>query len=98
MGLLQINTYHDKNLRMYTGIRRNTEHWDNLYKHKVYIERTIFHLKNCFVLDSLRTHNTLTIQADLYLAAITQLIGVILAKSLHVLKLFKSVLKLIKKV
>ena len=35
---------------------------------------------------------------DVYLAAITQVIGVILAKSLHELKLFKSVRKLIKKV
>ena len=83
---------------MYPGIPRNTEHWDNLYKHRVYIERTIFLLKGCFGLDSLRTHNTLTIKADVYLAAITQLIGVILAQSLHELKLFKSVRKLIKKV
>ena len=64
----------------------------------LYIERTIFLLKGCFGLDALRTHNTLTIKADVYLAAITQLIGVILAKSLHELKLFKSVRKLIKKV
>ena len=91
-------TYPDKNFRMYPGIPRNTEHWDNLYKHRVYIERTIFLLKDCFGLDSLRTHNTLTIKADVYIAAITQLIGVILAKSLHELKLFKSVRKLIKKV
>ena len=91
-------TYPDKNFRMYPGIPRNTEHWDNLYKHRVYIERTIFLLKGCFGLDSLRTHNTLTVKADVYLAAITQLIGVILAKSLHELKLFKSVRKLIKKV
>ena len=33
----------------------------------------------------------------LYLAAITQLIGVILAKSIHELKLFKSIRKLVKK-
>ena len=39
---------------MYPGIPRNTEHWDNLYKHRVYIERTIFLLKDCFGLDSLR--------------------------------------------
>lgn len=91
-------TYPDKDFRMYPGIPRNTEHWDNLYKHRVYIERTIFLFKNCFGLDSLRTHNTVTVKADVYLAAITQLIGVILSKSIHELKLFKSVRKLIKKV
>mgnify|MGYP002515021741 CR=1 FL=1 len=77
---------------------KKPEHWDNLYKHRVYIERTIFTLKDCFGLNSLKTHNTLTIKADVYLAAITQLIGVILAKELHELKLYKSVRKLIKKV
>ena len=91
-------TYPDKDFRLYPGIPRNTEHWDNLYKHRVYIERAIFTLKDCFGLDSLRTHNTLTIKADVYLAAITQLVGVILAKELHELKLYKSVRKLIKKV
>lgn len=83
---------------MYPGIPQNTEHRDNLYKHRAYIERTIFLLKDCFGVNSLRTQNTLTIQAYVYLAAITQLIGVILAKSLHELKIFKSVRKLIKKV
>lgn len=91
-------TYPDKDFRMYPGIPRNTEHWDNLYKHRVYIERTIFLLKDCFGLNSLRTHNTVTVKADVYLAAITQLIGVLLAKSIHELKLFKSVRKLLKKV
>ena len=54
--------------------------------------------KDCFGLNTLRTQNTTTIKADVYLAAITQLIGVILAKSIHELKLFKSVRKLVKQV
>ena len=74
----------------------NTKYWDNLYNHRVYIERTIFLLKDCFGLNTLRTQNTTTIKADVYLAAITQLIGVILAKSIHELKLFKSIRKLVK--
>ena len=89
-------TYPDRDFRMYPGVPRNTEHWDNLYNHRVYIERTIFLLKDCFGLNTLRTQNTTTIKADVYLAAITQLIGVILAKSIHELKLFKSIRKLVK--
>ena len=89
-------TYPDKDFRMYPGIPRNTEHWDNLYKHRVYIERTIFLLKDCFGLNALLTHNTATIKADVYLAAITQLIGVMLAKAIHKLMLFKSIRKLVK--
>lgn len=34
---------------MYPGVPRNTERWDNLYNHRVYIERTIFLLIDCFV-------------------------------------------------
>ena len=99
-------SHHTENAHIHTrieisecpGIPRNTEHWDNLYNHRVYIERTIFLLKDCFGLNTLRTQNTTTIKADVYLAAITQLIGVILAKSIHELKLFKSIRKLVKKV
>ena len=50
------------------------------------------------IMPTLRTQNTTTIKADVYPAAITQLIGVILAKSIHELKLFKSVRKLVKQV
>ena len=34
------------------GIPGNTEHRNNLYKHRVYIERTIFLLKDCFGLNT----------------------------------------------
>ena len=81
---------------MCPGIPRNTEYWDNLYNHRVYIERTIFLLVGCFGLNTLRTQNTTTIKADVYIAAITQLIGVILAKSIHELKLLKSIRKFVK--
>lgn len=87
-------TYPDKDFRLCPGIPRNTEHWDNLYKHRVVIERTINLFKDTFGLAFLKTHNPITIKAELYLAGITQLIGVILAKALHKPKLFKSVRKL----
>lgn len=91
-------TYPDKNIRLYPGIPRNTEHWNNLYKHRVVIERTINLIKDCFGIGSLKTHNTKTVKADLYLAGITQLVGVLLAKALQKPNLFKSVRKLISKV
>ena len=37
----------------------------------------------CFDLNALRTQNTTMIKADVCLAVITQLIGIILAKSIH---------------
>ena len=89
-------TYPDKNFRDCPGIPRNTEHWNNLYKHRVLIERTINIFKDAFAVDDLRTSDISTIKADLFLAGCTQLIGVILAKSMCKPELYKSVRKLVK--
>ena len=88
-------TYPDKDFRLYPGIPRNTEHWERLYNVRVVIERTINLFKDTFGVASLKTQNETTIKTDLYLAGITQLIGVILAKELQKPKLYKSVRKLI---
>ena len=88
-------TYPDKNFRLYPGIPRNTEHWDNLYLHRVVIERTISSLKDTFAIDDRKSFNTKTAKADIYLAAIVQLLGVILADSMHKQELYKSIRKLI---
>lgn len=90
-----VYTYPDKNFRLYPGIPRNTEHWVNLYRHRVTIERTINLMKDTFVLDSRKSHRTISAKADVYLAGIVQLVGVLLADALHKPQLIKSVRKLI---
>lgn len=90
-----VYTYPEKNFRDCPGIPRNTEHWDNLYKHRVLVERTINIFKDSFGLDDLKTRDTRTIKADLYLAGCTQLIGVILAKAIQQDRLYKSTRKLV---
>ena len=91
-----VYTYPEKNFRDCPGIPRNTEHWDNLYKHRVLVERTINIFKDSFGLAHLRTRDTKTIKADLLLAGCTQLIGVILAKAIHQDHLYKSIRKIAK--
>ena len=78
-----VYTYPDKDFRLYPGVPRATDHWNNLYRHRVAIERTINIFKDSFVLDSGKSHRTVTVKADLFLAGITQLIGVLLADALH---------------
>ena len=90
-----VYTYPDKDFRLYPGIPRGTEHWDNLYRHRVVIERTIHTMKDTFVLDSRKSHNSVTAKADVFLAAIVQLVTVLLADSMHKQELFKSIRKLI---
>ena len=89
-------TYPEKNFRNCPGIPRNTEHWDNLYRHRVLVERTINIFKDSFGLAHLKTRDTRTIKADLFLAGCTQLIGVILAKAIQQDHLYKSTRKLVK--
>ncbi len=90
-----VYTYPDKNFRLYPGIPRNTEHWDNLYRHRVLIERTINLFKDTFVLDTRKSLRTCSAKADTFLAGIVQLIGVLLAYALHKPEYIKSVRKLI---
>ena len=90
-----VYTYPDKNFRLYPGIPRNTDHWNNLYQHRVTVERTINIFKDSFVLDSGKSHRTVSVKADLFLAGITQLVGVLLADALHKPQFIKSVRRLI---
>lgn len=90
-----VYTYPDKNFRLYPGIPRDTEHWNNLYKHRVTVERTINLLKDSFALSDNRSFRSVSLKADLYLSGIVQLIGVILADKLDKQKYFKSIRKLL---
>ena len=74
-----VYTYPEKNFRQCPGIARNTEHWDNLYRHRTLVERTINLFKEAFGLNYLKTQSAVSAKFDLYLAGCTQLIGVILA-------------------
>jgi hypothetical protein len=90
-----VYTYPDKDFRLYPGIPRGTEHWKNLYRHRVLIELSIYLLKEPLAGASRKSFSSRTAKADLLFAGITQLVGVVLAKSINKLKLFKSVRKLI---
>jgi len=86
--------YPHKNLRLYPGIPRGTQHWDNLYRHRTLVERTINIFKDDFGVAHRRSFSTTTAKADIFLAGITQLLGVLFAYSIKQLKFFKSVRKL----
>ena len=90
-----IYTYPDKDFRLYPGIPRDTEHWDNLYIHRVTIERTINLFKDSFATAYRKTFLTTSLKVDLFLSGIVQLVGVLLANALHKPQFYKSVRKLI---
>ena len=88
-------TYPNKNFRMYPGIPRNTEHFDNLYRHRVVCERTINLIKGSFNLAKPKSYSINTIKFNLLFASITSLLTVILAKAINEPKYFKSTKSLV---
>lgn len=90
-----VYTYPDKDLRFYPGIPRDTEHWNNLYRHRVLIERTIGILKDPLGVSYRKSYSRHTAKADLLFAGMAQLLGVVIAHSINKQHLYKSIRKLI---
>jgi hypothetical protein len=82
--------YPEKDLRTFPGTVRGTEDWDETYKIRVTVEKSINHFKDSFCVAGRRTRNQLTSKADLFLAGITQQITVLLADSIHQHKYIRS--------
>ena len=76
------------NLRAFPGIQRNTRHYDNVYKRRTVIERTINSLKDMSCYKSF-SRNPNVILSDLLFAGIAQHVILILANALS-LKSLKS--------
>ena len=87
--------YPEKNLRTFPGTVRGTEEWDDTYKIRVTVEKSINHFKDSFCVAGRKTRNALTSEADLYLAGITQLVTVLLADSIRQHKYLRSLKPLI---
>lgn len=79
----------------YPGIPRGTDKWNHVYKIRTYVERSIIHIKNFFCLAGRKTPNEKTLHADLILAGITQLSGVVLADKIHKRECIRMVKSLI---
>jgi hypothetical protein len=90
-----VYTYPDKNLRLYPGIPRGTEHWENLYRHRVLAERTIQLFKNPLGGDHRKSLSPRSAKADFLFAGIVHLIGVVIAHAINKPELCKSIRKLI---
>jgi hypothetical protein len=90
-----IYIYPEKDLRAYPGVLRGTLQWDETYKIRTTVERSINHFKDSFGLAGRKTQNEKTLHADLILAGITQLISVLLADKMHQHQFIRSLKPLI---
>ncbi len=78
-----IYVYPEKNLRAYPGVERGSQEWDDTYKIRVNVEKSINHFKDSFCVADRKTTNEKTLHADLLLAGISQLLTVVVADKIH---------------
>ena len=78
-----IYVYPEKNLRAYPGVERGSKEWDDTYKIRVNVEKSINHFKDSFCVAKRKTTNEKTLHADLLLAGISQLLTVIVADKIN---------------
>lgn len=90
-----IYIYPEKNLRAYPGVERGSKEWDDTYKIRVNVEKSINHFKDSFCVANRKTINEKTIHADLLLAGISQLLTVIVADKINQRKHIRSLKPLI---
>jgi len=90
-----IYIYPEKNLRAYPGVERGSDEWDETYKIRVNVEKSINHFKDSFCVASRKTQNEKTLHADLLLAGIAQLATVMIADKIHQHKYIRSLKPLI---
>jgi len=84
------------NYRLYPGdVPRNTQHWNNIYKQRPAVERTIFSLKSYSSSFTSTSRNSDTVFSNLVFGAIASLAILILARKLST-KSFKSFNQILK--
>ena len=82
--------YPEKDLRAFPGTVRGTPEWDDTYKIRTAVERSINHFKTNLCVAGRRTQNEKTLHADLLLAGITQLLSVIVADKINKRQFIRS--------
>ena len=87
--------YPAKNLRAYPGTLRGTTEWDDTYKVRVVVEKSINQFKDSFCIADRKTLNEKSLHADLLLASITQLLSVVVADKIHKRQFIRSLKPLI---
>ena len=88
-------TYDNQDFRMFPGMERGTPEWDDLYKKRCVVERTINHLKTNMCIADRKTRNLASTKADLFLACIASLFTVILSDRLKKPEYIRSMKPLI---
>ena len=78
-----IYVYPEKSLRAYPGVERGSKEWDETYKVRVIVEKSINHFKDSFCVANRKTTNEKTLHVDLLIAGISQLLTVVVDNKIN---------------
>ena len=84
-----------ESLRAYPGVERGSQEWEDTYKIRVNVEKSINHFKDSFCVADRKTQNEKTLHADLLLTGIIQLVTVLVADKIHQYQYIRSLKPLI---
>lgn len=88
-------TYENMELRMFPGIQRDSEEWNDTYKIRTIVERAINHFKINMCIAGRKTRNHTTTKADVFLAGIASQLTVIVAYAMNCPQYIRSLKPLI---
>ena len=88
-------TYDNIDFRMFPGIQRDSEQWNELYKIRTVVERAINHFKMNMCIAGRKSRDHLTTKADVYLAGIASQFTAIIANRLSYPQYIRSLKPLI---
>lgn len=88
-------TYENMDLRMFPGIQRDTQEWNDTYKIRAIAERAINHFKINMCIAGRKTRNHTTTKADVFLAGIASQLTVIAADAINCPQYIRSLKPLI---
>lgn len=88
-------TYENMELRMFPGIQRDSEEWNDTYKIRSIVERAINHFKINMCIAGRKTRNHITTKADVFLAGIASQLTVIVAHAMSCPQYIRSLKPLV---
>lgn len=88
-------TYENMDLRMFPGIQRDSNEWNDTYKIRTIVERAINHFKINMCIAGRKTRNHTTTKADVFFAGIASQLTVVVANTMNCPQYIRSLKPLV---
>ena len=82
-------TYENMDLRIFPGVQRDSDEWNDTYKVRTIVERAINHFKINMCIAGRKTRSHISTKADVFLAGIASQLTVIVAYAINFLNILK---------